>query len=77
MLPHCSTFSDPIRPDYWVQKLLDNKLKMAKQVSVQWGVNYNSSEDSIAKGQAIAAAITPDDTSVAISLVGVVVADMV
>lgn len=74
---HGSTFSDPTNPYHWVQKLLDNKLEVAKQVSVDWGVNYNSSEDSIAKGQAIAAAITPDDTSVAISLVGVVVADMV
>ncbi len=73
---HGSTFSDPTNPYHWVQKLLDNKLEVAKQVSVQWGVNYNSSEDSIAKGQAIAAAITPDDTSVAVSLVGVVVSDM-
>jgi uncharacterized delta-60 repeat protein len=74
---HGSTFSDPTNPYHWVQKLLDNKLEVAKQVSVDWGVNYNSSEDSIAKGQAIAAAITPDDTSMAISLVGVVVADIV
>ena len=74
---HGSTFSDPTNPYHWVQKLLDNKLEVAKQVSVDWGVNYNSSGDSIAKGQAIAAAITPDDTSVAISLVGVVVADLV
>ncbi|WP_287925413.1 Ig-like domain-containing protein [Diaphorobacter sp.] len=73
---HGSTFSDPTNSYHWVQKLLDNKLEVAKQVSVDWGVNYNSSEDSIAKGQAIAAAITPDDTSMAISLVGVVVADM-
>jgi|GEM_PF-1444474 len=74
---HGSTFSEPTNPYHWVQKLLDNKLEVAKQVSVDWGVNYNSSEDSIAKGQAIAASITPDDTSMAISLVGVVVADMV
>ena len=73
---HGATFSDPANPYHWVQKLLDNKLEVARQASVEWGVNYNSSQDSISKGMAIAAAITPDDTSAAISLVGVVDADM-
>ena len=69
---HGKAFSDPANPFHWVQELLDNKLAVAKQVSVEWGVNYNSSQDSISKGMAIAAAITPDDTSAAIALVGVV-----
>ncbi len=73
---HGATFSDPANPYHWVQKLLDNKLEVARQVSVEWGVNYNSSQDSISKGMAIAAAITPDDTSAAIALVGVVDAVM-
>ena len=74
---HGATFSDPNNPFHWVQTLLDNKLDVAKKVSIEWGVNYNSSQDSISKGMAIAAAITPDDTSAAISLVGVVDAQFI
>lgn len=69
---HGATFSDPSNAYHWVQTLLDNKLEVARQVSVEWGVNYNSSQDSISKGMAIAAAITPNDTSAAIALVGIV-----
>ncbi|MEN9780654.1 MAG: hypothetical protein RL014_1802 [Pseudomonadota bacterium] len=64
-------FSDPTNPFHWVQKLLYNKLEVAKQVALAWGVNYNSPEDSISKGMAIAAAVTPDSTTAAITLVGV------
>ncbi len=74
---HGVTFSDPNNPYHWVQKLLDNKLEVARKVSVDWGINYNSSQDSISKGMAIAAAITPTDTAAAISLVGVVDPDIV
>jgi VCBS repeat-containing protein len=64
-------FSDPTNPFHWVQKLLYNKLEVAKQVALAWGVNYNSPQDSISKGMAIAAAVTPDSTTAAITLVGV------
>ena len=68
---HSVEFSDPNNPYHWVQKLLDNKLDIAKTVSVEWGVNYNTPEDSIAKGMAIAAAVTSDGIDNAIGLVGV------
>lgn len=55
----------------WVADLLDNKISVAKQVAIDWGVTYNTSEDSISKGMAIAAAITSSNTSAAIDLVGV------
>ncbi len=68
---HGVAFSDPNNPYHWVQKLLDNKLDIAKTVSVEWGVNYNTSEDSISKGMAIAAAVTSEGIDDAIGLVGV------
>ncbi len=68
---HGVVFSDPNNQYHWVQKLLDNKLDIAKTVSVEWGVNYNTSEDSISKGMAIAAAVTSEGIDDAISLVGV------
>jgi Ca2+-binding RTX toxin-like protein len=71
---HGADFSNPANPFHWVQKLLDNKLKVAKQVALAWGVNYNSPEDSISKGMAIAAAVTSEVTIAAIGLVGVDVA---
>ncbi|MFC7518991.1 DUF4214 domain-containing protein [Herbaspirillum sp. GCM10030257] len=55
----------------WVTKLLDNKIAVGKQVAVQQGLNYNTSEDSITKTMAIAAAITPTDTSAALANVGI------
>lgn len=68
---HSATFSNPENAFHWVQQLLDNKLAVAKQVALDWGVNYNSSEDSITKGMAIAAAVTPEGTQAAIDLVGI------
>lgn len=68
---HGSAFSDPTNPYHSVQRLLDNKLAVARQVSIDWGVNYNTSDESISKGMAIAAAVTPTATTAAIALVGV------
>lgn len=68
---HGPAFSDPTNPYHSVQRLLDNKLAVAKQVSISWGVNYNTSDESISKGMAIAAAVTPTATTAAIALVGV------
>lgn len=55
----------------WVADLLDNKISVATQFSINWGLNYNTPEESIQQGMAIAAAITPTDTKAAIALIGV------
>jgi Ca2+-binding RTX toxin-like protein/V8-like Glu-specific endopeptidase len=55
----------------WVPDLLDNKIQVADQFAVDWGLNYNTPEESIANGMAIAAAVTPTDTDAALSLIGV------
>jgi hypothetical protein len=54
----------------WVPQLLDNKIAVANYFSVQQGLNYNTSADSITRTMAIAAAVTSSDTSAAITLVG-------
>ncbi len=55
----------------WVADLLDNKITVARKLAVDWGLNYLSADASIAKGMEIAKAVTPTDTSAAISLVGI------
>jgi hypothetical protein len=55
----------------YVADLLDNKIAVAKRIAVDWGLNYLSADASISNGMAIAAAVTPTDTSAAIALVGV------
>ena len=55
----------------WVANLLDNKIAVATQFSIGMGLNYNTPEESIKQGMAIAAAITPTDTQAAIALIGV------
>jgi hypothetical protein len=54
----------------WVAQLLDNKDTVANYFSIQQGLNYNTSTDSITRTMAIAAAVTSSDTSAAITLVG-------
>ncbi|MFZ6874338.1 M64 family metallopeptidase [Undibacterium sp. Di27W] len=54
----------------WVVDLLDNKIKVANQFAVEWGLNYLTPETSITNGMAIAAAVTATDTSAAITLIG-------
>jgi serralysin len=54
----------------YVANLLDNKIAVAKQIAVDWGLNYLSADASISNGMAIAAAVSPTDTSAAIALVG-------
>lgn len=68
---HSVEFSDSGNPYHWAQNLLDNKLKIAKIVSIEWGINYNTPEDSIAKGMSVAAAVTSADIDKAIELVGI------
>jgi hypothetical protein len=55
----------------WVADLLDNKITVAQKVSVDWGLNYLTPDASIANGMAIAKAVTPTNTDVAIALVGI------
>lgn len=55
----------------WVADLLDNKITVAKKFSIDMGLNYNTTEESITKGMAIVGAITPTDTTAAITLIGV------
>ncbi|HYD93873.1 MAG TPA: FG-GAP-like repeat-containing protein [Noviherbaspirillum sp.] len=55
----------------WVADLLDNKLAVADYFAVQQGLGYKTAEESIARGMAIAAAVTPADTAAAIALIGI------
>ena len=60
----------------WVADLLDNKITVANQFAVDWGLNYNTPSESIPQGMAIAAAVTPTSTTAAIALIGVSATDM-
>ena len=60
----------------WVADLLDNKITVAKKFSIDMGLNYNTPEESITKGMAIASAITATDTSAAVTLIGVTEANL-
>ena len=60
----------------WVADLLDNKIAVAKKFSIDMGLNYNTPEESITKGMAIASAITATDTSAAVTLIGVTEANL-
>ncbi|OWW21394.1 DUF4214 domain-containing protein [Noviherbaspirillum denitrificans] len=51
----------------WVPALLDNKNTVARYFAVQHGLNFNTSEASITNTMAIAAAVTPESTTAAIS----------
>jgi len=54
----------------WVANLLDNKIEVAQTVAVTLALNFNTPVDSITQGMAIAAAVTPTDTQVALNLMG-------
>jgi len=61
-----------IDPAYsWVADLLDNKIVVSESFAVDWGLNYNTLEESITQGKAIAAAITPTSIDAAIALIGI------
>ena len=65
------------RPDFgWVADLLDNKYVVGKRFAIDFGLSFNTPEESISKGMQIAAAVTSTDTSVAIGLIGVNSADL-
>jgi len=52
----------------WVANLLDNKIAVARAFAIDGGLTYNSPDDSITKGMAIAAAVTPSNTNGALVL---------
>lgn len=55
----------------WVADLLDNKAYVANRFAVEMGLGYNSPQDSIVHGMAMAAAVTPSNTADAVALIGV------
>ena len=55
----------------WVADLLDNKDAVARTVAIDMGLSYSDPNQAIAQGMAIAAAVTPTDTSQAIGLIGI------
>jgi hypothetical protein len=55
----------------YVADLLDNRIAVGKTFAISSGLVYNTPDESIVQGMAIAAAITPTDTSEAIRLIGV------
>lgn len=54
----------------WVADLLDNKIQVANIFAVDAGLNYNSPEQSISQGMAIAKAVTATEISNAVKLIG-------
>ncbi|WP_395005630.1 DUF4214 domain-containing protein, partial [Undibacterium sp.] len=60
----------------WVANLLDNKIEVAKTFAIDFGLGYASSDEAIRQGMSIAAAVTPTDIQVALSLIGVSTADL-
>lgn len=55
----------------WVADLLDNKIAVGKEFAVDSGLVFNTSEDSIVQGMAIAAAVTSSSIAEALELIGV------
>ena len=69
MLVSARTFAKD--PEYaWVTTLLNNKVNLGRYLSVEQGISYLSDSDNISKSMAVIAAISKDDTSQALSLVG-------
>jgi hypothetical protein len=55
----------------YVADLLDNKIEVGRTFAISEGLVYNTSEDSIIHGMAIAAAVTSTSIAAAIALIGV------
>ena len=52
----------------WVADLLDNKVSVARQVAVDWGLNALTPQAAVSQGMAIAQAVTASDTKAALAL---------
>lgn len=61
----------------WVADLLDNRIAVAKTFAIDLGLGYVTPDDSILHGMEITAAVTPTNTATAISLIGIVPADII
>lgn len=55
----------------WVADLLDNKISVANKFAIELGLTYNTTDDSITHGMAIAKAVTSTGTLDAIALIGI------
>ncbi|MDP3684643.1 MAG: DUF4214 domain-containing protein, partial [Ignavibacteria bacterium] len=55
----------------WVPQLLDNRFSVATLFCLEQGLNYNTPEESITKGMAIAAAVTSSSIADAVNLIGI------
>lgn len=49
----------------WVAQLLDNKIDVSQEFSINQGITYLTAAESIAQGMSIASAVTSTDTSLA------------
>jgi cyclophilin family peptidyl-prolyl cis-trans isomerase len=59
-------------PEYaWVTDLLVNKVIVGKYFSIQLGLNYNTRNESILNGNAIAKLVSPTDTTAAKNGIGI------
>ena len=55
----------------FVVDLLDYTITVAQTVAIDYGLNYNSADEAVSNGMAIAAAVTPGSIAAAIALAGV------
>ncbi len=70
MLNSARTFAND--PQYsWVTRLLDNKIKVGQYFALQQALSYSSLGDNITRGIGIIAAVSAEDISKAISLIGI------
>lgn len=70
MLNSARTFAHD--PQYaWVTHLLDNKIAVGRYFAIQQGLSYASMEENISRGMIILNAVSANDTSEAIKLIGV------
>ncbi len=60
----------------YVAELLSNKFEVGKTIAVDMGLTWNTPDQSIEKGMAIAAAVTSTDMGAALQLIGVAPQDM-
>ena len=70
MLQSAHTFKGDATYGY-VADLLDNKIAVGFEYAINQGLSGNTPQESIARGMAIADAITPWDTTAAMQLIGV------
>jgi len=55
----------------WVPDLLENKIFVTNKFAIDWGLSFNSPNESITQGMTIATAVTPTSTLAALQIIGV------